>query len=322
MWWRQLVVDHPAGNHLVLVADARHGGGDAAGGRRGLPVGGLCASDRQVRAVPGAFPQDPNVSLARVKISTGRMWQTVEGSRDKTQALETAKQELPLIENEAAFAQMRPELASILPEIADGFASQARGQTDMQRAQELVSLAEEAMQLIDNPTYVPTSQRKTIETKLARINENIELANRNINMSQAAGGSASERCARQAEAGNTVEAFRIRHVLLNGQRDEDGKLEIAGYPELSTNKELIEATRFITDRERELVKISDQPIEAETDDHPQPSLYPVALASRHGSGQRGQREPCDQRAGARRGLRAECVRAASCCGGGSSATRR
>jgi len=226
------------------------------------------------------FPKDPNVSLARVKISTGRMWQTVEGSSDKTRALETAKRELPLIENEAAFAQMRSELASILPDIADGFATQARNQEDMQRAQELVDLAEEAMQLVNNPSYIPTSQRKSIETKLASIDENIVLANRNINMSKRLAESVKQ-MREAAESGDTVQAFRIRHVLLNGERDDDGKVDVAGYPELRTAPELVEATKFITDRERELVKITDQAIAAETGDHPKPSLYPVALASRH-----------------------------------------
>jgi len=220
------------------------------------------------------FPDDPNVSMARVRIGTSQLFQRVD-AQDKRPALEAANDILPKIENEAAFADARGELASILPDIAGGFASQAtKAEEEIEKAQELLDLAEEAMKLVDNPSYIPTSLRKTVETKLNRIGEDMQLAERNINRTKRLAESV-DAIRTAANAGKTVEAYEERRKLLRE------------YPELERNERLLEAVLVITERERALVKVVDELIPSSAEDHPAPSEFQVALASRRGEGAGG-----------------------------------
>ena len=219
------------------------------------------------------FPDDPNVSKARVRIGTAQLWQLVD-SRDKRPALEAAGKILPQIENEDAFGDARAELATILPDIAEGFSSQAKAEADIDKAQEFVDLAKKAMAFVDNPSYIPTSLRKTIENRINAINEDILLAERNINRTKRL-DEAVVAIRAAADAGNTVEAYQKRRELLGE------------YPELEQDPKLLEAVQVITEKERGLVKAVEEAIEASSEDHPAPSDFQVALASRKGEGAAG-----------------------------------
>lgn len=231
------------------------------------------------------FPDDPNASMARVRIGTAQLWQRVD-ARDKRPALESAEDILPKIENEEAFADARPELASILSEIAQGFATQAKDEAAIDKAQELLDLAAKSMKLVNNPSYIPTSQRKTIETKLARIREDMQLAERNINRTKRL-TEAVKQIRAAADAGDTVEAYRIRDTLLRGEKNEDGGYVKNAYPELESHPDLQEAVSHITEQERSLVKTGEKPIESTSEDYPASSDFQVALASRRGEGTGG-----------------------------------
>jgi outer membrane protein assembly factor BamB len=221
-----------------------------------------------------SYPDDPNVSLARVRIGTARIRQVLEGSKDKQPALRAVEETLPTIENEAAFDEARAELASILPEIAEGFSQPAKTEPDMKKAQALVDLAEQAMKLVNNPGYIPTSLRKPVETRIENITEDIELAKRNINQSKRLAEAVAD--IRQAvQAGNTVEAYTVRRRLLGE------------YPGLDQNAQLVEAVLAIAQRERDLVKAVEDPVAAATEDHPSAAEFRVALASRRGAGKPG-----------------------------------
>ena len=184
------------------------------------------------------FPDEPNVSMARVRIGMAQLWQLVD-SRDKRPALEAANEILPRIEPEPAFADARPELASILSEIAQGFATQAKEEEDIEKAQELLNLATRAMELADNPIYIPTSLRKTIETKLNRIREDMQLGERNINRTKRL-AEAVKQIRAAADAGKTAEAYRIRDTLLRGEKNEAGDWVKDPYPELEVHRDLLE----------------------------------------------------------------------------------
>jgi outer membrane protein assembly factor BamB/TolA-binding protein len=220
------------------------------------------------------YPDDPNVSLARVKIGTGQLWQSVEGSQNKEPALKAAKEILPKIQEEEAFSEVRAELASILPEIAEGFAGQARLKEDVTQAQQLLDLANDAMDLVNTPAYIPTSLRKSIETRLDAIREDMLLAERNINQTKRLTTDVAQ-IRQAAQAGQTVEAFAIRRKLLQD------------YPGLETHPSLVEAVRLITDKERALVQVVEEPLQAVTTDHAKPTSFEVALVSRHGPGTGG-----------------------------------
>lgn len=220
------------------------------------------------------YPNDGDVSKARVKIGTAKIWQFVGGSSDKKPALDAAKEILPQIEKENAFSEVRAELASMLPEIAEGFSQRAKATEDIQEAQRLVDLSEEAMTLVNNPVYIPTSLLVSIRPRLDAIREDIELAIRNIN-----------RTIKLAEAikaieslvadGETVKAFEIRRDLLKE------------YPGLEQDSQLVAATLTITQREQELVKVGDSTLAPTSEPHPTKAAFRVAMASRNGNGNAG-----------------------------------
>lgn len=237
-------------------------------------------SGSYIQAIPNyerflaKFPDDPNVSLARVRIGTAQIRQVLEGSKDKQPALDMAEEVLPTIEGEAAFDEARAELASILPEIAEGFSQPARLETDVEKAQGLVKLAEQALQLVNNPAYIPTSLRRPVEARIESIQEDLELAKRNINQSKRL-TEAVAAIQQAAQAGQTDEAYAVRRKLLGE------------YPGLDQNPQLVEAVQAITQRERELVQTVQEPLEASAEDHPSGAEFRVALASRRGDGKPG-----------------------------------
>jgi outer membrane protein assembly factor BamB len=212
------------------------------------------------------FPDDPNASLARVKIGTAGLWQKLE-NRDKAPALQAAQETLPTIENEQAFSEVRAELATILPEIAAGFATPAKDEENVEQAQQLVDLAEQAMQLVNTPAYIPTSIRRPVEATISAIEEDIEIAKRNINRSKRL-EEALAAIRRAAGAGETVQAFQIRRDLLTE------------YPELETNTALQSAVAVVTESEQSQVKVSETAIQPTTEDPPPAADFRLALASR------------------------------------------
>ena len=198
----------------------------------------------------------------------------LEGSKDKQPALKAVEEILPTIENEAAFDEARAELASILPEIAEGFSQPAKTEPDMKKAQALVDLAAQAMKLVNNPGYIPTSLRKPVEARIENITEDIELAKRNINQNKRLAETVA--AIRQAvQAGKTVEAYEVRRKLLGE------------YPGLDQNAQLVEAVLAIAQRERDLVKVVEDPVVATKEDRPSAAEFRVALASRQGTGKPG-----------------------------------
>ena len=237
-------------------------------------------SGSYIQAIPNyerflsRFPDDPHVSLARVRIGTARIRQVLEGSKDKQPALRATEEILPTIENEAAFDEARAELASILPEIAEGFSQPARLEPDVEQAQKLVDLAEQALQLVNNPAYIPTSLRRPVETRIDNIQEDIELARRNINQSKRL-EEAVHAIRLAAQDGRTGDAYGIRRQLLGE------------YPGLVQNPQLVEAVLTISQRERDLVQLVEKPIAAVQEDRPAGAEFRVALASRHGDGKPG-----------------------------------
>jgi outer membrane protein assembly factor BamB len=217
-----------------------------------------------------AFPDDENASLARVRKGLAQLRSVVKGARDWRTPLATARQVLPAIENEPKFAGARDELAAVLPQIAEGFASQAQGAGEnIDRAEEYVKLAEEAMELVDNPSYIPTSLRPSTESRVEKILAVIATVRRDISREREL-TAAVESIKASAQAGDTVAAYHTRDALLKA------------YPGLVDSEALREAVLEVSKKQRELVKVEDAPLEALTqDDHAAPE-FQVVLAGRSG----------------------------------------
>jgi len=118
------------------------------------------------------YPDEPSVSLARLMIRASRIHQPYDG-KDMNNALKVAERELPEMEKEETFDQIRGELESILPAIADHFATAARAENDLKKMEEQVALAHAAMKLVNNASYLPTARRETQQARIDGIMEKI-----------------------------------------------------------------------------------------------------------------------------------------------------
>jgi outer membrane protein assembly factor BamB len=217
-----------------------------------------------------SYPDDPNASLARVRHGMAMLRQVTDDGKNPRLGLQTAQQVLPKIENEEKFTEARSELSTILPDIADGFATQSSQTTDVARREELAKLARQALELVNNPAYIPASLRKERESRIARILDKLQGAERGIEQDHklATAVAAIAEATKQGDAGA---AYAAHEQLLKS------------YPALETNAQLVTAMRAVGERERELVTINQggQPPPV-TQDH-SPGSMPSVLAFREGT---------------------------------------
>jgi outer membrane protein assembly factor BamB len=228
------------------------------------------------------FPKDPQAGAAWVFIRTARMRQAVGGGNGE-HALTTAKEVLaeidqaigmenPPVENlPAAFNEHgRPELASLLPSIAAAFATQAKNAASMTEAEKFVQRADEAMTLVNNSTYIPSSLRETVASRIDTIQEDIGLARRNINRDKALDQALAE-IELALVKNDTARAFELRKAL------------IKTYPSLESDSAVIEAVRKTTEKERELVALVEEPRQPVLEDPPSGESLQVVTAAPAGN---------------------------------------
>lgn len=218
------------------------------------------------------YPKDPKISDAKVMRGMAEIRQTSDNAaKDPRTALKTVQTVLPTIEREASFETVRDQLASILPDIADGFAEQAKVTDQMARKIELTKLADESMTLVNNPSYLPSSQRKNLEGRIANILDKLSAARRSIDQDKDL-QVALESIGKLVEEGKTADGYQVRNDL------------VRRFPGLEPHAQLIAATLAISDRERQAVRMTENPIAAATDDS-RPVVPRIVLASRQtGSG--------------------------------------
>jgi outer membrane protein assembly factor BamB len=212
------------------------------------------------------YPNDKNASLARVRMNMAHLWQV---AGDPSRGLKVAKEILPKIEGEESVGEAREELASLLPGIAEGFLEKAKLSSDTDEQEDLLASTEEAMTLVNNPTYIPSTLRKSQLTRIDAINDDIARVQRDIdretNLTETI-----EFILASVQSGNTKAAYQARYELL-------GK-----YPGLDSNDELHEAVLKITEKERERVQVAEQPIDPLADDTAAADTNRVVLANRSG----------------------------------------
>ncbi|MCA9177873.1 MAG: PQQ-binding-like beta-propeller repeat protein [Planctomycetales bacterium] len=202
------------------------------------------------------FPSDPNASMARTKIGLCRLRTAIENSTDPQKGLEAAREQLPLIEPEEAFGDVRPELASLLPDLALKFAERADDAPSIEAAEQSLAKIDEAMVLVNNPAYIPSSLRNEQAVRIDLIEELKSKVDREIGRNRALESSVAAIEA-AAEAGDTAKAYAERKTLLRG------------YPGLATHPDLVAAVDKITARAQSLVAnqpLNIQPITEDVDD--------------------------------------------------------
>jgi len=199
------------------------------------------------------YPSDPSASLARVRHGMAQLRQVADDGRSPRQALATAQQVLPQIEAEEKFGEARSELATILPDIADSLAVEAAQADETAGKQQLVKLTSDALTLVNNPSYLPASLRKERESRIARIIDKLQGAERGIQQDKDL-ADAIEKIGSSIKGNDAAAAYQIRAELLRK------------YPALEANPELSVAIRQVGEKERELVKATSEQIAAQTSD--------------------------------------------------------
>ncbi len=212
------------------------------------------------------FPAHPKVSLAHCRISLAKMRQVVE-ARDWQRALDISSEQLGIAKSEESFPDVMPELQGILPEIYEGFVDAAQNAEATDQKEQLLAKANAALALVDNPEYLPTSQRRPLQPRMEKIAKEISLIQRDIEREKDLAATIAQ-IAQAAAAGSTAEAYGFRKQLLER------------YPELGSNTDLRDAVLKITQAEVDRVEVISSPLAATSEDHAKKSVVEVVLADR------------------------------------------
>ncbi len=208
----------------------------------------------------------PKASLARVRIGLAKM-RIAAADQNWAGALETAEEVLPGIAREPAFDQARPELAGMLPDVAQGFAEKAANAEALDDASENVAKFRRAIKLIDDPTYLPASQRATLNARVQRLQEKVAGVVREIEKR----GRLQEAIAKiNAEAEDPMEAYQHHEALL--------KL----YPQLADDPGLSQAIRSVSAKLVSDVTLAEETIESTAEPRQSPVVAEAALADLSG----------------------------------------
>lgn len=216
------------------------------------------------------YPQHENASLARVRIELAKLRQfTDAGSPDWTAAYDQARQGLPSVATESAFADVRAELAKLLPDITNGLVEQSGGSDQLDQKKQLLGLAQQSLELVHDPVYLPTTVKKTQELRIEGIEANMDIVSREIERQEAL-ASAAQQIKDAASSGRIVEAYALRDDL------------VAKYPILIGNPTLNDALGNVADKERAAVTVSDSQLKPERTDHAPVSRVQLVLSDRRG----------------------------------------
>lgn len=214
------------------------------------------------------YPDNDKASSVKVRIALGKIWSAVE-RKNWESALNHVKTELPIVINEEAFDDARPELSSLLPNIMQGFADSADASENSAEAESQLALAAEALSQIQEQPYLGTRYRKEMQPRLDKIDGVVKSVERRINREK----ELAKRIAEMRDAlskEETGQAYQIRRELLDL------------YPGLEDNADLQAVVVEITQKERERVGTVAELPQPETSDEKSPAEIQIVVASRKG----------------------------------------
>lgn len=205
-------------------------------------------------------------SRARTRIGMSEIYRSAEMT-DPTEGMRKAKEVLPRIIEEPAMNDERGNLAGLLVDIAENIAKEARQATETAEKQHLLDELDEQWTLIDNPNYMLTSMKTTLEGRLLQVTEARNRVKRdivrNIQLDEA------EAAMKQALAEkNTKQAYDLRKELL---RD---------FPELAVSPRLTVLVGEASKIQETLVSLSKNAPESITTPIEQESLKSIVLTNR------------------------------------------
>lgn len=196
-------------------------------------------------------------SLARTRIGMSEIYRSSQMT-DPTEGLRKAKEVLPRIIDEPGMNDERGNLGALLVDIAESIAKEASKATETTEKQRLLDELDEQWTLIDNPNYMLTSMKTTLEGRLLQVTEARNRVQRdivrNIRLDE------TEAAMKQSLASkDTKKAYDLRKSLL---RD---------FPELSVDPRLTVLVSEASSIQETLV--------APSKDQPEPITAPVEEGS-------------------------------------------
>lgn len=234
--------------------------------REAAKTGAYPQAIQQFEEFINGSPRHPEHSLARVQLAMLRIRQAAE-SREFSQALTLAENELKAVEDEPAFDNAQDESAALLPQIAEGLAQQAeQAAPTSDDSKKYVELANKALELCNNAKYLPKSFRD--ETRLINVRDALERVTRR-QQSQFA----------LAESLQAMEQALTDNKLMDVYAEHSRLLK--EHPELSGEAALGDQIKKAGAAELAAIKFVDEAKAAETNDRPTPWVASLAVANRH-----------------------------------------
>lgn len=215
------------------------------------------------------FKGHPDYSSANVKLGLARLWKDTSGTSDYGQALQTARNVLSDIEDEAEFPSAHRDLASLIPKIAKGLSMQAEEATDPELVAQKVKQAEDALALYMNTKYVQKTFRD--ETLLAEIEETLARVERN-RIQKVDLQAALEQMQQEIDSRDLLAAYKVRRELLEK------------HPTLIKSESLSAKVAEVSAVEAEVVTFSTESKAAETSERTSPLVASLTLAEQQNAG--------------------------------------
>ncbi len=182
-------------------------------------------------------------SLARTRVTMTELYKAAQFKQEPWQAVDLAKEKLPVIAQEEGMNEERGNLAALLVEIAANLAASAARADETPKKQELLDKLDEQRELMDDPLYMPTSMKTTLASQIQSVEESRARVQRDINRNIRL-DEAEASMSKSLDEKNTKAAYEIRMSLL---RD---------FPELHDHERLVTLIHKASEIQQTLVKPS------------------------------------------------------------------
>ena len=182
-------------------------------------------------------------SKSRTRRTMTELYKAAEFKQQPGQAVDLAKEKLPLIAEEEYMYEERGNLAGLLVSIASNVASAAGRAKETTKKQELLAKLDEQRLLMENPIYMPASERTSLEPQIMAVEEDRARVQRDINRNITLDKAEASMIASLAEE-DTKQAYDTRTVLL---RD---------FPDLRDNERLVKLVLAASGIQQRLVEPS------------------------------------------------------------------
>ncbi len=179
-------------------------------------------------------------SLARTRLTMTELYKAAQFKQEPWQAVDLAKQKLPIIAEEKGMNEERGNLASLLVDIADNMASAAGKAKETTEKESLLSKLDEHLVLMENPLYMQASMRATLAGQIKAVSEARERVQRDINRNKRLDAAEASMTA-SLDKKDTKAAYDTRTELL---RD---------FPELQNDPRLVTLIQKASEIQKTLV---------------------------------------------------------------------